>query len=800
METELERRARIQGNLRKLVDGGATPEEIQQYVDSERITPEMEAARTPLSGVEKLAGGVQAGLQGLTFSLGDEIAGGIEGALNPNKTMGEGIADQRSSLNAFRKENPKTALGLELGGAILPAVATAGMAGPNPSLLRLAGTGAGAGALAGYGSGEGGPVSTNRLGRAAGYGAAGGILGAIAPKVLTTGAGLAGPGGQVTDDLLSRIAPQAAGSSAPAVVGATKQVMPSGGPTSPTGFGEPAFKAAGRAIPDRAKARTLLEELERGGMGDEALAMNVGDDQTVRAVRAAANQPGSTAGQTVNERLAKQGGALGEQVSDDIGRVTGMGGTPGPIRLEQMIKERSAKARPLYAKAMDAGDLSPERTARPTGRETSALANVSDDKLHDEYTRLLEAQNRDEALLAGFDESPEASEYLQMGRSASGKAMTEDRRGVLIGGKQAGDMNRDLAMERGRVASRQRTLDALKAEMDRRSPPDVPDFMRGDDAESALGLDALMDSPIVQRAIRQAKALPQFANLPDTDMRLLDQVYKNLGGKEQAAARAGDGALAHNMTTVRAALRDEIVSRNPAYGSALSTFADESEMVDAFALGQKLPSQPVGTTTVELGKTTDAGKEAMRAGFATNLQQRAGARASNADLGDLAQFRDVARAVVGTPQDRQRFVEAFGQDKYEAMLQRLLPKIKSAAQNAAARGNSTTTKQLLDALAFGDDAMIDALGSLMTGGSQGMIRTAASKAFSPMDRAYRLGVGRTAGETADLLTTKGTPQIRSLLDYLDQFATEGAKQKAAVQPFAATAVRGAVAGPSGSRR
>lgn len=692
VEPEVERRARIQRETATIqaaiTEGRLPPEAMQRYVERERITPEMEAARTPLTAGEKVAGGIRAGYQGASFNFGDELIGGIRGATNdfgasPGLTVSGAIDEERQGLNQFRAAHPKTALGLELAGGLatgLGAAKAVGAAAPGANLARtLLTTGAGSGAVAGYGSGEGAPLSSSRLVRGtvgAGLGAA---LGAVAPKVLTTQGGLAGPGGQVTDDLLSRI-------SAPVATAGGRTglatVQPSGMPTSPEGYGDPAFRAAGRAIPDRGKARTLLDQLEAQGMGDEALAMNVGDDQTVRAVRAAANQPGSTAGQTVNERLARQGGALGEAVPRDIGTVTGMGGTPGPIRLDQMQRDLSAKV----------------------GEGYKAFRELPDVPL---------------------DPSDEA-QRLFIERYVNPVIETRRLSGRLTGASALSGENVDAAFKN------------------------------------------------LQREIRGA------------------QSGVSMGSRNVAEAQHLE------------ALRDRVLSAisdvDPNYAQLARTYAldeDVGKVVqEAFDTGLGLPGKPVGTGTVELGKTTPAGQEAMRAGFATNLQQRAGARASNADLGDLAQFRDVARAVVGTPQDRERFVEMFGPEKYQAMVDRLMPKIRAAAQNAAARGNSTTTKQLLDALAFGDDAMIDAVGQLATGSPQGALRTVASKAFSPMDRAYRLGVGKTAGETADLLTTKGAPKIRSLLDYLDQMGTDEAARKAAVQPLTGALARTAVSGGS----
>ena len=754
METELERRARIQRETAVIQsavrEGRLPPEAMQRYIERERVTPEMEAAKEPLGIEGTIKGAIANAGEGVGFSLADELMGGLRGAVDPRITMGEGIDEVRSERDRFAQAHPKTALGLTLGGAVLPAVLTAGLAtgAGAPTMARVATSGAAAGAVAGYGSGEGGPVSGSRVGRGALGAGLGYAAGRVLPHVLQTQTGLAGTGGQVTDDLLSRLAPKAAanvaGSRAPAVA-----VQPANVPTSPQGFGDPAFRAAGRAIPDTKKARTVLDEIERAGMGDEALAMNVGDDQTVRAVRAAANQPGSTAGQTVNSRLAEQGGRLGESVHSDLGIATGMGGVPGPVRLDQMQQELSGKVKGAYDAFANRGDL-----ATLTADDVAELRTM---------------------LPRGVPRGTKDILYeVSRAMKGSGVGWREALEGVV-----EDDAARDMAFTDAAV-------DRVTALL---SP------LRGSGGFRLEGAVADEFAPYLA-AVRKNPAL---AELPPTDARVVGEAFHLLQEQVRRSGRSENAVAARGVRELRDRVLAAIGDVDPDFARVTRDYAlDETAgkvVQDAFETGMGLPGKPVGQATVELGKTTPAGQDAMLAGHVTAMQHKAGERASNADLGDLAQFRDVARAAVGTRANRQQFIELHGQEKYDALLARLLPKIKAAAQNAAARGNSTTTKQLLDALAFGDDAAMDALGQLMTGSPQGALRTLAGKAWSPMDRAYRLGVGKTAGETADLLTTKGAPQIRSLLDYLEQSGAESVARKKAVQPISSAVSRTAVGAP-----
>tara|TARA_R110002012_G_scaffold321506_1_gene549596 strand:- start:46 stop:2040 length:1995 start_codon:yes stop_codon:yes gene_type:complete len=77
-----------------------------------------------------MSGPVASTLGGTTFQFQDEILGGIRGALSPNLTMKEGIDLERKALDQYKEKNPLTSLGYEMGGAVLPAIATFGASTP----------------------------------------------------------------------------------------------------------------------------------------------------------------------------------------------------------------------------------------------------------------------------------------------------------------------------------------------------------------------------------------------------------------------------------------------------------------------------------------------------------------------------------------------------------------------------------------------------------------------------------------------------------------------------------------------
>lgn len=695
--------ARIRRNLAKMKAANAPQEHIDAYLATERTTPERELANMPQTTMDTVRGGLGSALQGATFNFSDEIVAAGRAATDRDLTYRQAVDEERGQLQDFRKANPKTAFGLEMAGGLASGVGAAGAATRGgATAARVLASGVGGGAVAGAGAGESAP---ERAGLAVGGGVLGGILGYGAGKLATSRLGDAAASGarsfremveDQTPSVLDMIGGDAAARSAAPVVRATAA------PVSDE-FGAPSLRAAGRALrtagsvgkelpqgPQRAGGelvgpRNLLAELERNGMGDDALLMNAGDDLTVRAVRAAANQPGSTAGRTVNSRLAEQGGRLGEQVPRDIANVTGFpevgpGTMPGEIRVQQMLEQAQDASRPFYEQARALGDIAPER---------------------------------------------------------------------------------------------------------------LPDGAQG----PVTSFERFVNSPLVQREIRRIRQFPEYADLPDTDMRVLDRVYKALGDTQRELATGGRRVEATDMGRVMEEFRSALAERAPVYGQATSLYREGIEPRQAFTEGmdQFRNAAPGG---IELSFRTDSPIEATsrRLGISTAMQDAARGKASNADLGDLAQFRDVARAVVGTPAQRERIIEAFGRENYEQLVATLMPKINAAAQNAAARGNSTTTKQLLDALAFGDDAMLDAL---TQAGQNGPVSAAKNwitgQTFGRAGRAMRLGIGETAGQTADLLTTRGAPDIRNVLGLIEQQAAIDAARRSAVAPIVGAGSRAVTA-------
>ena len=131
--------------------------------------------------------------QGLTFGFADEIDGlkGGVGAMLQGQDFGQGYqrgeTDARARLEDYRQRHPIASTALEIGGAVIPAIATggAGLAAKGATMGARAATGLATGAAHGaiYGAGAADGDLNDRVGGAAFGGMAGGAVGAIAPAI-----------------------------------------------------------------------------------------------------------------------------------------------------------------------------------------------------------------------------------------------------------------------------------------------------------------------------------------------------------------------------------------------------------------------------------------------------------------------------------------------------------------------------------------------------------------------------------------------------------------------------------------
>lgn len=822
-----QRLARIREDLAKIkaaVDSGqAPPTIVQRYLERERITPEQEMAAMPMDMREWVGNAARAAYQGASFNFGDELMGAVRGAeqsignvvsgqpANLRENVATGIADERAQLDRFRTESPKTAFALEMAGGAASGVGVARAAGSIPRLalrnpIRAAAVG---GAVAGVGSGE------DAVGRAAM-----GTVGAVAGAGLTAGAqrlvtsGAADKVVRGARAAVDNLSP----SNQPAVMSATA-------PRLTTPRVTPARAAVARVLADETgsmdPARAAVAELEGAGMGRELLVLNAAGEPGARLGRAVANAPSvpfarTSANEVLGDALARQGGALGREVAEDIGTATGLGGRPGPVALRDMQDDLSARMGKTFEAFRSRGDLQPERTAQlaaapkaPAGGPVLESARTASGRPVRDLTRVSREGLLDELARRSELEKLYQADFRKYGPSSAVTVRNQEVITTLedLLEKQHGMQWDDIWAD---VAQRQQAAKGPAMQFDPESGgmievDDVvptpasggagamPSFME-DIGDGPLSLDP-RSGVAFQRYLDAVRQNPELGGLPETDARVIDEAFKLLQEEVRRSGRGESAVKTRGLTELRNRVLSAIEGFDPDYAKAVRDYALDEEsgkvVQRSFERGLQLRTAPVGTFTAETRGAPTQVTEGMRRGAATAYQSAADEGASNAALGALAKFRDVARGVIGTEGQAKRFKEIFGNEAYDSLLSRLSPKIRAAALNQIVRGNSTTARQLLDVLNLGDDAVLGVL-QAASSGPGGLVSATYQAVKAPIAAARASGLGANATEAAKLLSVRGGKRARVVLDALEQVAKEDLKRKRAVVPVTGAASRSAV--------
>lgn len=138
----------------------------------------------------------------------------------------------------------------------------------------------------------------------------------------------------------------------------------------------------------------------------------------------------------------------------------------------------------------------------------------------------------------------------------------------------------------------------------------------------------VMSSPIVKKAIKEARQFPEFANMADGDMRLLDQAYKNIGGKANQIRRTGNNVRANNMDGLRVQFRDAITDQVPVYDDALNTFSNDSAMLDSLNMGREFIKKDADLSRRALEAMSEAEKEMFAVGASKEIMDQIGSSLS----------------------------------------------------------------------------------------------------------------------------------------------------------------------------
>ena len=172
---------KIRSGVKKIKDNGGTIDAVKLYLSRNNMTLDEFVSRNKSLGRKSLSNIARTGIgQGLMFGFGDEVTAGIKALFGAD--YDKELNKERQIIETFRDVSPKTAIGTEIGGAIVPTVAgllaspitggssgvatttsttarlaplSAKLTGKANSLRRGATVGAGQGALYGAGTATG---------------------------------------------------------------------------------------------------------------------------------------------------------------------------------------------------------------------------------------------------------------------------------------------------------------------------------------------------------------------------------------------------------------------------------------------------------------------------------------------------------------------------------------------------------------------------------------------------------------------------------------------------------------------
>lgn len=183
--------------------------------------------------------------------------------------------------------------------------------------------------------------------------------------------------------------------------------------------------------------------------------------------------------------------------------------------------------------------------------------------------------------------------------------------------------------------------------------------------EEAFEANPVIDNPMVQRilaskrgrsAVNKARGFPEFQDMADNDIRLIDQVYKTIGSNANTARRGGDSQLARNMTQLQTSLR---AAMPPKYRAALSAYSDDSLMADALTNGRDYILRTPAGKKIDartIANLPEGEKEMFTIGVSEGLRDMINATPDN-------QVQTMLRKLFGSPEIRGRMRALFPNSK-----------------------------------------------------------------------------------------------------------------------------------------
>jgi hypothetical protein len=278
-------------------------------------------------------------LQGATFGFGEEMLAGGRSLIPGQPSYKEAVEAERQQLRQFESESPGGAMAAQLGGAVLPAIATAGMA-EVPTVMRVGGNLA-LSALEKYA-----PQFAARLPEFIKSGVSGVEMG------MKAGAG----GAEKMADVPSEMA--TGGLIGGVTSGAGRVVVDTLAPAFRNLFGNPdkiaAQKIKNALEADKTTPEELIKRLQESRKRGTATLSDVGGENLRSLMRVGTNVPGETretATRFLNERQASQLARINRDIEKTM-----LGGKKEDVyylkrNLDSLRKQASE---PFYQKANEA--------------------------------------------------------------------------------------------------------------------------------------------------------------------------------------------------------------------------------------------------------------------------------------------------------------------------------------------------------------------------------------------------------------------------------------------------------------
>jgi hypothetical protein len=196
----------------------------------------------------------------------------------------------------------------------------------------------------------------------------------------------------------------------------------------------------------------------------------------------------------------------------------------------------------------------------------------------------------------------------------------------------------------------------------------------------------LKKSKDIQQAITNARRLPQYADLPDNDMNMLDKAYKYVGDLAQAAKQSGEKERFRDLESLRTQLRSAITDKVPVYGKALDTFSGESALLDALNSGrEKFLRKSPAEIQREIASLKDEGQQQMyRLGAIQTLRD---------EIYGMRETADVASKFLNDRNMKDRFKQIFNSTgEYESFIKNLQREQSMARTRGMIEGGSPTAR------------------------------------------------------------------------------------------------------------